>query len=81
MHDRLADIDHPRTLLPTNQVSDFCRNFAQLEKHAKYPYSLVKVVRALSTKPSRLDGFEHEVDQELKFAEPNPRRRRSAGSD
>jgi HK97 family phage major capsid protein len=64
------DLDRPRTLLPTHQVSDFSRNFAQLEKHAKQPYSLVKVVRALSTKPSRLDGFEHEVDQELKSLNP-----------
>jgi hypothetical protein len=63
MHDTL---DRPRTLLPTNQVSDFSRNFAQLSKHTKRPYSLAHVIRALSAKPNRLDGFELEVDQELK---------------
>src|SRR6516162_2626735 len=60
------EIDRPKTLLSTTQVSDFSRNFADLEKRAKRPYSLVKVVRALSSKPTRLDGFEHEVSQELK---------------
>jgi hypothetical protein len=59
MHDRYADtLDHPRPLLPTHQISDFSRNFADLEKRSKRPYSLVKVIRALSTKPNRLDGFE-----------------------
>src|SRR5215831_1960290 len=58
-------LDRPRTLLPTNQVSDFSRNFAQLEKHSKRPYSLRKVIRELSDKPARLTGFELEVSQEL----------------
>jgi hypothetical protein len=51
--------------LPTNQVSDFSRNFAQLEKHSKRPFSLRKVIRELSDKPARLTGFELEVSQEL----------------
>ena len=62
---RLDPIDRPHTLLPTNQVSDFSRNFAQLEKHSKRPYSLRKVIRELSDKPARLSGFELEVSQEL----------------
>jgi hypothetical protein len=44
-------IDYPLTLLPTNQVSDFGRNFAQLEKHAKRPYSLTKIIRGLACTP------------------------------
>jgi HK97 family phage major capsid protein len=52
-------------LLPTNQVSDFTRNFRTFEKAAKRPYSLAKVVRELGKKPSRLTGFEMEVHQEL----------------
>jgi hypothetical protein len=73
MHDRYSDtLDHPRTLLPTTQLPDFSRNFAELEKRCKRPYSILKVVRALSDKPSRLEGFEAEVDQELKSL--NPRR-------
>jgi HK97 family phage major capsid protein len=59
-----------RTLLPTNQVSDFSRNFAQLQKHVKQPYSVMKVVRALLSKPSHLDGYEIEVSQELKRLNP-----------
>ena len=62
---RLDPIDRPHTLLPTNQVSDFSRNFAQLEKHSKRPYSLRKVIRELSDKPARLTGFELEISQEL----------------
>jgi Phage capsid family len=67
---RLDPIDRPRTLLPTNQVSDFSRNFAQLEKHSKRPYSLRKVIRELSDKPARLSGFEMEVSQELQSLNP-----------
>jgi hypothetical protein len=63
-------LDRPRTLLPTNQVSDFSRNFAQLEKHSKRPYSLRKVIRELSDKPARLSGFEMEVNQELQSLNP-----------
>jgi hypothetical protein len=67
---RLDPIDRPHTLLPTNQVSDFSRNFAQLEKHSKRPYSLRKVIRELSDKPARLTGFELEVSQELQSLNP-----------
>ena len=67
MHDAL---DRPRTLLPTHQVSDFSRNFADLEKRAKHPYSVMRLVRGLSSKPNRLDGFEIEVSQELKSLNP-----------
>jgi hypothetical protein len=63
-------LDRPRTLLPTHQVSDFSRNFAQLEKHSKRPYSLRKVIRELSDKPARLSGFEMEVNQELQSLNP-----------
>jgi Phage capsid family len=67
---RLDPIDRPRTLLPTHQVSDFSRNFAQLEKYSKRPYSLRKVIRELSDKPARLTGFEMEVSQELQSLNP-----------
>jgi Phage capsid family len=67
---RLDPIDRPRTLLPTHQVSDFSRNFAQLEKYSKRPYSLRKVIRELSDKPARLSGFELEASQELQSLNP-----------
>jgi hypothetical protein len=63
-------LDRPQTLLPTHQVSDFSRNFAQLEKHSKRPYSLRKVIRELSDAPARLTGFEMEVSQELQSLNP-----------
>jgi HK97 family phage major capsid protein len=53
-------------LLQTNQISDFNRNFAQLEKHAQRPYSLAKVIRELAQQPQKLTGLEMECDQELK---------------
>jgi hypothetical protein len=56
----------PVTLLPTNQVSDFTRNFLEMEHRAQRPYSLTKVIRALSSTPYQLDGFEVEINQELK---------------
>jgi hypothetical protein len=63
--DRITD--HPHTLLPTYQISDFTRNFRELAlKYAKRPYSLTKVLRSFCTTPSRLDGFEAEVNEELK---------------
>lgn len=55
----------PRTLLPTNQISDFGRNFREMQKHAKRPYSLLRVLRAACQTPPKLDGFEMEVHQEL----------------
>jgi hypothetical protein len=51
MHDAL---DRPRTLLPTHQVSDFSRNFADLEKRAKHPYSVMRLVRGLSSVVGRI---------------------------
>jgi HK97 family phage major capsid protein len=60
----------PVTLLPTNQVSDFSRNFLEMEHRAKQPYSLTKVIRSLSTSPYKLDGFEVEINQELKALNP-----------
>jgi hypothetical protein len=56
----------PLPLLATNETSDFSRNFADLAKRCKRPYSIVKIIRALSSKPTRLDGFEMEFDQELR---------------
>src|SRR6516165_5995239 len=56
----------PLTLLPTNQISDSSRNFREMQKHAKRPYSLTRVLRSFCTSPPKLDGFEVEVDEELK---------------
>jgi hypothetical protein len=61
--DRIADLPHP--LLTTNEHSDFTRNFAQMQKHAKRPYSLTRVLRSYCQTPPKLDGFEQEVNQEL----------------
>lgn len=54
-----------RPLLETRQTTDFERNFRQLEKTARRPYSLAKVIRELAQQPPRLTGFEQEVHQEL----------------
>jgi hypothetical protein len=54
------------TLLPVSQTTDFSRNFCQLEKAAKRPYSLAKVIRELNKQS--LSGFELEVSQELRSA-------------
>jgi hypothetical protein len=51
-------LDHPHPLLPTTQVSDFTRNFRQMEKASKRPYSLSKVIRELGDTPPRVTGFE-----------------------
>jgi hypothetical protein len=59
-------IDAPHPLLSTTQPSDFHRNFATFEKHAKKPYSLAKVIREMVKQPARVTGFEMEVDQELR---------------
>jgi hypothetical protein len=56
----------PHPLLSTTRVSDFSRNFAALEKHSKRPYSICRVISGLSSTPCKLDGFEAEVDQELR---------------
>jgi hypothetical protein len=60
----------PVTLLPTHQVSDFSRNFLEMEHRAKRPYSLTNVIRSFSMSPYKLDGFEVEVSQELKALNP-----------
>ena len=52
-------------LLSTQEVSDFSRNFQEMQIRCRRPYSLGKVIRNLaSSKP--LDGFENEIQQELK---------------
>src|SRR5262249_17522902 len=58
------------SLLPVNQVSDFSRNFLEMEHRAKRPYSLTKVIKSLATSPYKLDGFEVEISQELKSLNP-----------
>jgi hypothetical protein len=59
---------HP--LLPTAQVADLGRNFREMQKHSKRPYSVVRLLRELSQKPSRVSGFEKEVSEELKMLNP-----------
>jgi HK97 family phage major capsid protein len=58
------ELRHPQTLLPTTQTSDFSRNFRELEKRSKRPYSLAKVIRELNKR--ELSGLELEVSQELR---------------
>jgi hypothetical protein len=58
-------LDHPHPLLPTNQASDFHRNFRTLEKNWGR-YSLAKTVRELTKQPARLTGLESELDEELR---------------
>src|SRR5215471_1474697 len=36
-----------------------------MEHRSKRPYSLTKIIRALSSSPNQLDGFEREINQEL----------------
>jgi hypothetical protein len=72
MHDRYADtLDHPRTLLPTNELTDFSRNLYELERRAKRPYSLTSVLRSMCEMPPRLGALETEVDQELRALNPH----------
>jgi hypothetical protein len=66
MHDRLADFDHPRTLLPTDIQFDFTRNLREIEQRAKRPYSLTNLLRSMCTAPPKLDALEIEVDSELR---------------
>jgi hypothetical protein len=47
------DPDRPLTLLPTNEASDFSRNFREMQKHAKRPYSLTRVLRSFCTSPPK----------------------------
>jgi HK97 family phage major capsid protein len=61
--DQVKDLPHP--LLQTDEHSDFSRNFREMTKRAKRPYSLIKVLRSYCKTPPRLDGFEQEVHEEL----------------
>jgi HK97 family phage major capsid protein len=66
VNNALADrVFHAHPLLPVTAVTDFSRNFRQLEKACKRPYSLAKVIHEQGIKPSRLIGFELEVHEEL----------------
>src|SRR6516165_4752214 len=71
MHDRLAEIDRPRTLLPTNSQFDFTRNLREIEQRAKRPYSLTSLLRSMCSTPPNLSALETEVDQELRALNPN----------
>src|SRR5262245_44715893 len=62
--DPVLDLPHP--LLDTDEHSDFTRNFREMQKRSKRPYSLTKVLKSYCKTPPKLDGFELEVDQELK---------------
>jgi len=62
--DPVKDLPHP--LLDTDEHSDFTRNFREMQKRSKRPYSLTKVLKSYCKTPPKLDGFELEVDQELK---------------
>ena len=61
--DPVKDLPHP--LLATNEHSDFTRNFREMQKHSKRPYSLTRVLRSFCKTPPRFDGFEQEVHEEL----------------
>src|SRR6516162_6882466 len=61
--DPVKDLPHP--LLTTNEHSDFTRNFREMQKHSKRPYSLTRVLRSFCKTPPRFDGFEQEVHEEL----------------
>src|SRR5262245_29575409 len=61
--DPVTDLPHP--LLETDEHSDFSRNFREMQKRAKRPYSLTKVLRSYCKTPPKLDGFEQEVHEEL----------------
>jgi HK97 family phage major capsid protein len=55
----------PHPLLETYVQSDFSRNYREMRKHARRPYSLLRVIQGLASKPSKLDGYEMETSQEL----------------
>jgi hypothetical protein len=71
MHDRLADIERPRTLLPTDIQFDFSRNLRELEQRARRPYSLTNLLRSMCSTPPSLSMLEAEVDQELRALNPH----------
>jgi HK97 family phage major capsid protein len=55
----------PVTLLPTEELNDFTRNFRELEKRSKRAYSLTRTITELSSE-RRLTGLEAECDAELR---------------
>jgi hypothetical protein len=59
--DPVKDLPHP--LLQTDEHSDFTRNFREMQKRAKRPYSLTRVLRSFCKTPPKLDV--QEVNQEL----------------
>jgi hypothetical protein len=61
--DPVKDLPHP--LLDTDEHSDFTRNFREMQKRSKRPYSLTKVLKSYCKTPPKLDGFEQEVHEEL----------------
>src|SRR5215831_15641133 len=61
--DPVKDLPHP--LLQTDDHSDFTRNFREMQRHSKRPYSLTRVLRSYCKTPPKLDGFELEVHDEL----------------
>jgi hypothetical protein len=71
MHDRLAEIDRPRTLLPTDIQFDFSRNLREMEQRAKRPYSLTSLLRSMCSTPPSLSMLEMEVHEELRALNPN----------
>jgi hypothetical protein len=71
MHDRLAEIDRPRTLLPADIQFDFTRNLREMEQRARRPYSLTSLLRSMCSTPPSLSTLETEVDHELRALNPN----------
>jgi hypothetical protein len=63
----------PHPLLETTQVSDFARNFRQIQKASKRPYSLLKLIREMGEKPARVTGLERECSEELQLLNPTNR--------
>jgi hypothetical protein len=62
----IREPDYPLPLLPTVQSSDFARNLTELAKRYGRPYSLTRAIRCLCSSRPNLDGFEGEIDQELR---------------
>src|SRR6516162_9708330 len=58
--------DRPLPLLDTDEHSDFTRNFYEMQRRSRRQYSVTRVLRSFCKTPPKLDGFELEVDQELK---------------
>jgi hypothetical protein len=66
----MSYIESGHPLLPTHEVSDFHRNFQQLQSSAKRQYSLRKVLLELCEKPAHVGGMEREVSEELQKLNP-----------